>query len=167
MKPNMFTHATCLKTELVDAAAPEALQSTTETPTKLPRVLVHTRDADDKKVLTDNFDLTKVGRPVYISGLMTDAQLKMVKAAAQGVRIVSTGLPLDLAANLGKITIIRAWDKTRKDGTRTQGSTPPADYYAGRIIDSEAFEALKDSPLFVKAFHKADLDDEAEDEEGI
>ena len=129
------------------------------TPSK--NILIHSRNAEDQKVLTENFDVSILGSPRYVTGLMADAQTALVRAAAKGQRVVSTGLPLDIAASLGEVTIVRAWNKTREDGTKTQGSTPPADYFAGKIKDAEAFAILKSSAAFAKAFNTDD-DEETE-----
>ena len=150
--------------ESADASAPENFSGGTATIAKPKNILVHTRNADDQKVLTENFDISKIGNARFVTGLQTDAQTALVKAAAKGTQIVTTGLPLDIAASLGEVTVLRAWNKTREDGTKTQGSTPPADYFAGKIVDPAAFAELKASPAFAKAFNTDDdtPEDEAE-----
>lgn len=143
------------------------VESTTENTavaTPVKRVLVHTRNDEDKSVLSRNFDLSKLGKVSYVTGLTTEARMSLVKAAAAGIQIVSTGLPLDLTAELGgKVTIVRAWEKTKEDGSKSSGSIPPADYFAGKVMNPEAFARLQENPDFVAAFTKAE---EEEGEEG-
>jgi len=137
----------------------------TDTTTAAPaqrKVLIHARNEEDKKLLQDSFDLTRLGaNPRFVTGLMTDAQMSMVQAAAQGKRIVSSGLPLDIAANLGEVTIVRAWSRVKDDGSKSAGSTPPADYYARKIVDAEAFARLKESADFLAAFALGEEEAEA------
>lgn len=131
--------------------------------TSTKRVLVHTRNEEDKQVLGRNFDISKLGKPSYITGLGTEARMSLIKAAAAGVQIVSTGLPLDLTAEIGgKVTIIRAWEKTKEDGSKSSGSIPPADYFAAKVRNTEAFAALQAYPEFAKAFSAETTEDDAE-----
>lgn len=115
-------------------------------------ILVHGRSVEDLQGLKANFSLEKLGTPRFTVGLTTDAQLALREAAKNGTRIISTGLPLDISAKLGDVTIVRAWNKVREDGSRSSGATPPADFFAGQIIDAEAYATLKSSPLWAKAF---------------
>lgn len=128
-----------------------------------PRILVHVRNEDDKKVLTENFDLNKLGRPSYVVGLMGDARMALVKAAAAGIPIYSTGLPTDLLSEIGgEVTLVRAWSKTKDDGSKSSGSMPPASYFAGKVHNAEAYAELKANPLFAKAFQAPEDDEHAE-----
>ena len=75
--------------------------------------LIHTRDAADYTALSSNCDLEKVAdlRKV-VHGLSSESQMALLSAASKGTRIVTTGLPLDIAAQLGEVTVIRSWNKT-------------------------------------------------------
>lgn len=116
-------------------------------------VLVHTRNEEDAKTLAANFDLTKLGSDVrFTHGLMPSAQASLLACKETGRRIISTGLPLDIASEVGEVTLVRAWNKVREDGSKSSGATPPADYHAGKIVDAEAFAALKQLPEFAAAF---------------
>lgn len=133
----------------------------TATVTPAKRILVHTRNEEDRKVLSENFDLSKLGKPSYISGLTAEARMSLVKAAAAGIEIVSTGIPTDLLAEIGgEVTLVRAWSKQKEDGTRSSGSIPPCGYFAGKIRNPEAFAELKAHPAFAKAFNAEDTTDE-------
>lgn len=139
------------------------IESATATVAALKRILVHARNDEDKKTLTENFDLSKLGKPSYVTGLGNEARMSLIKAAAAGVQIVSTGLPLDLTAEIGgKVTIVRAWNVTKENGTKSSGSIPPADYFAGKVRNAEAFAALQAYPEFAKAFSAETTDDDAE-----
>ena len=96
-------------------------------------------------------DLRKV-----VHGLSSESQMALLSAASKGTRIVTTGLPLDIAAQLGEVTVIRSWNKTREDGSRSSGSTPPQAYFAGKILDAEAFAVLKGYSEFAAAFGKGE-----------
>lgn len=119
--------------------------------------LIHTRDAADYTALAGNCDLEKVAdlRKV-VHGLSSESQMALLSAASKGTRIVTTGLPLDIAAQLGEVTVIRSWNKTREDGSRSSGSTPPQAYFAGKILDAAAFEVLKGYSEFAAAFGKGE-----------
>lgn len=120
-------------------------------------LLIHTRTADDAKVLTDNFDLSKLGsNHKFVHGLTVEAQTALLMAKATGKRIISNGLPVDVASKLGEITMVRAWDKTREDGSRTTGASAPELYHVGKVADTEAFEKLKKYPEFADAFESFD-----------
>tara|TARA_R110001592_G_scaffold202364_4_gene451775 strand:+ start:356 stop:796 length:441 start_codon:yes stop_codon:yes gene_type:complete len=136
-----------MNTENTDTAA-------VETPTQ--KILVHTRNEDDRKVLNENFNVSKMGKPQYITGLGMEAQKALMIASIKGQRIVTTGLPLDITASLGEVTVVRAWSTEKADGSKSQGSIPPADFYAGKIVNPEAYAKLKDNPDFIAAFTKAD-----------
>jgi hypothetical protein len=129
-----------------------------ETATIAPTAaLIHTRDVADYNALTSNCDLDKVAdiRKV-VHGLSSEAQMALLSAASKGTKVVTTGLPLDIAAQLGEVTVIRSWNKTREDGSRSSGSTPPQAYFAGKVIDKEAFEILKTYSEFAAAFGKGE-----------
>ena len=142
-----------MNTENTDTAA-------VETPTQ--KILVHTRNEDDRKVLNENFNVSKMGKPQYITGLGMESQKALMIASIKGQRIVTTGLPLDITASLGEVTVVRAWSTEKADGSKSQGSIPPADFYAGKIVNPEAYANLKENPDFIAAFTKAD---EVEEEE--
>ena len=132
----------------------ENTETAVETPTQ--KILVHTRNEDDRKVLNENFNVSKMGKPQYITGLGMEAQKALMIASIKGQRIVTTGLPLDITASLGEVTVVRAWSTEKADGSKSQGSIPPADFYAGKIVNPEAYAKLKDNPDFIAAFTKAD-----------
>lgn len=140
----------------------ENTETAVETPTQ--KILVHTRNEDDRKVLNENFNVNKMGKPQYITGLGMDAQKALMVASIKGTRIVTTGLPLDITASLGEVTVVRAWSTEKADGSKSQGSIPPADFYAGKIVNPEAFAKLKDNPDFIAAFTADDAEEESGEE---
>lgn len=144
----------------------ETTATVIETPaaeTVKPRILVHVRSEDDKKILTENFAVDKLGKPSYVIGLMGDARMALVKAAAAGVKIYSTGLPTDLLSDIGgEVTILRCWAKVKDDGSKSSGSMPPTPYFAGKIHSQTAYDALKANPLFAQAFQAPEEDENAE-----
>lgn len=115
--------------------------------------LIHTRDEKDYAVLAGAFNLDKIAdlRKV-VHGLNGESRAAIIKAAAKGTPIVSTGLPVDMAADIGEVTIIRAWNVEKADGSRSQGATPPAVYSVRKVADMDAYNALKTNPDFLKAF---------------
>jgi len=131
------------------------MSTTAQTPIE---TIVHTRDEADSKLLEGAYRPNGVISRVH--GLVTASQVALQIAAKEGKRIVTTGLPLDIAGSLGRVTIVRAWDKTRPDGSRSMGSTPPQEYYAMTIKNVEAFEALEKSDLFKAAFSTSPPADE-------
>ena len=142
--------ATIARNEASEFADSGETATITETPTA---ALIHTRDAADYTALSSNCDLEKVAdlRKV-VHGLSNESQMALLSAASKGTRIVTTGLPLDIAAQLGEVTVIRSWNKIREDGYRSSGSTPPQAYFAGKVIDKDAFEILKGYEAFAAAF---------------
>ncbi len=139
-------------TTVADAPVEHSTPDTAKT-----RILVHTRNEDDRKVLNENFNVSKMGTPQYITGLGMDAQKALMIASIKGTRIVTTGLPLDITASLGEVTVVRAWSTEKADGSKSQGSIPPADFYAGKIVNAEAFASLKNDPVFIAAFTAAEV----------
>jgi len=133
---------------------------------ELPRFLLHTRDKNDRETVKESFNLDKIGKPVYISGLGADAQMAMVKAAAKNMKVVSTGIPIDIGSALGEVTILRAWDVEKADGTRSKGAKPPVDYYVGQIKNKEAYDRLKANADFELAFSSEEEDVEEDGSEG-
>lgn len=122
--------------------------------------LIHTRDEKDYGVLAAAFDIAKIADLTkVVHGLNTESRTAIIKAAAKGTRVVSTGLPVDMAAEIGEVTLIRAWSTEKTDGTRNQGSTPPALYSVRKVVDSEAYEALKNTAEFKKAFGQGEATD--------
>lgn len=124
-------------------------------------ILVHGRSVEDLQGLKSNFDLNKLGNPKFTVGLTVDSQMKLLEAAKNGTRIVSTGLPLDIAAKVGEVTIVRAWDRVREDGSKTTGSLPPVDIFSTKIHNRDAFEALKATPEWAAAFTEPEPDEPA------
>lgn len=117
------------------------------------KLLVHTRTEEDAKVLQNNFDLSKMGEtPTFVHGLTASTQASILVAKAQGKKIVTNGLPVDIAAKLGEITQIRAWDRQKEDGSRSTGTSTPEDFAVHKIKDMDAYEKLKENPLFADAF---------------
>ena len=131
------------------------MNTTAQTPIA---TLIHSRDEADSKVLDGAYK--PGGIITRVHGLVTASQVALQIAAKEGKRIVTTGLPLDIAGTLGRVTIVRAWDKTRPDGSRSMGSSAPQEYYAMTIKNSEAFEALEKSAQFQAAFGDQPPDDE-------
>jgi len=130
------------------------------------KFLLHSKNDEDKALIKGAFDLSKIGTPSYVCGLGTDAQMAMVKAALTGTKIMTTGLPIDIAASLGEITQIRAWNVVKKDGTTSAGSKLPVDYYVGAIGNREAYDRIKSNPDFVAAFSAEQADAVEESESG-
>lgn len=126
--------------------------ATTETPTK-GKVLIHTRNEAEAETFKKNFDVSKLGDDIrFVHGLLPTAQASMMACAETGRRLISTGLPLDIAASIKEVTVARCWDKVKEDGSRSSGSTPPVCHFASVIVDREAYEALKALPEFNLAF---------------
>lgn len=141
-----------------------AVETAAETAVAEPKkFLLHTRDADDKELVKKNFDLSTIGKPSYVSGLTDNTKMALMQAKMDGVKVVTTALPIDIASTIGEITIVRAWSGTKKDGSTYSGCQAPADFHVGRIGNREAFDEIKSNPLFVKAF-AAVQDEEEEDQ---
>jgi len=133
---------------------------TTETVAEPQNVLIHTRDAADAKVLLENFDINKLDpngvKARYTTGLTLETRTALLSAHSKGTRIISSGMPLDIAAEIGLITQIRAWNKERADGTRTSGCQSPVLIYAGKVKSMDAYNALIATPEFAACFGKTD-----------
>ena len=138
------------------AAKSDAPKEPAKPEKKTGPVLIHTRDEADQKTLLDNIDINTLGSEVeYVHGLLPESQVNLLMAAKLGTRIVTTGMPLDIASKVGEVTVARAWDVTKTDGTRSRGCQPPQQYFAGRVYDQAAFDALKNSEAFKKVFTAA------------
>jgi hypothetical protein len=136
------------------------------TENQLPPAVLHTRDKSDYDALISNFSIDKIaGQVKIVHGLTSESQMALLRAASKGTRIVTTGLPVDIASQLGEIMVIRSWDKERPDGTRTRGCTAPATYCVRKVIATqeaaEAYARLKESPDFKEAFGAGEADSEA------
>jgi hypothetical protein len=134
--------------------------------TELPPAVLHTRDKADYDALTSNFSINKIaGQVKIVHGLTSESQMALLRAANKGTRIVTTGLPVDIASKLGEIMVIRSWDKERPDGTRTRGCTTPAIYCIKKVLETEeaaaAYARLKESADFKEAFGAGEAEDEA------
>jgi len=123
-------------------------------------ILVHTRDAADAKTLLENFDINKLDpagvKARYTTGLTLETRTALLSAHSKGTRIVTSGLPLDIAAEIGEVTLIRAWNKERADGTRTSGCQSPVLYFAAKVKSPDAMAALKATPEFAACFGSKD-----------
>lgn len=121
-------------------------------------VLIHTRKEEEASLLKNNFDLNALGdNHRFVFGLSRDTQRALTKAADKGWKIVSNGLPVDIASELGEITIIRAWDITKDDGSRSTGTSTPKVHYIGEVTDFDAYERLKSNEDFIAAFERVDI----------
>lgn len=132
-----------------------------DTPAAEPiNILVHTRDAADAKTLLENFDVNKLDpagvKARYTTGLTLETRTALMNANSKGTRIITTGLPLDIAAEIGEVTQIRAWNKQRPDGTKTSGCQSPVRYFSGKVKSPEAMAALKATPEFAACFGASD-----------
>ena len=128
-------------------------------------ILVHARDAADAKVLLENFDINKLDPngviARYTTGLTAETRQALSNASRKGTRIVSTGVPLDIAADIGEVTVVKVWDYQRDDGRRSRGGPYAVNYFAGRIKDVKLFNILKQTEAFKAAFtscKSSDLD---------
>lgn len=129
------------------------------TETELPKLLVHTRTEEDAKLLQDNFNLNVLGKDhKFVHGLSRSTQTAIAKAAIRGHRVISNGLPVDIASEIGEVTIVRAWDVTKDDGSRSTGTSTPITYSVRAVADEEAYERLKQNPDFAAAFASDDED---------
>lgn len=124
---------------------------------KPTKVIVHARDEDELKTLKGQFDFPTAGLVIdqTVFGLSPETQAELILASRLGTPIYTTGLPVDIAAKLGEgIVQVRAWDKTRSDGTRSSGCTAPTRYAILNIQDSEAYKRLAENPDFQAALGK-------------
>jgi hypothetical protein len=70
----------------------------------LPPAIIHCRDAADEATLTETFDLSKVaGATKIVHGLANATQLALLNSASKGTKVITTGMPLDVAAQLGDV----------------------------------------------------------------
>lgn len=148
--------------EIVGAGAGDDVNNDGDAPVELEPAIIHTRDEADYTALAGSFDLTRIaGKTKLVHGLTTPTRVALLSAAAKGTRVITTGLPTDMAAELGEITVVRAWSKTREDGSKSSGSTPPAVYSVRKVVDPEAYARLKESDDFKAAFGQGEPTDSA------
>lgn len=122
--------------------------------------VLHTRNADDQALIKGAFDLSRIGKPSYVTGLGDDTKLALMKAALNGTKVVSTNLPIDIASTLGEVTLIRAWSVAKADGSTSSGSKAPVDYLVRQIQNREAYDRVKSNPDFIAAFSAEQTDEE-------
>jgi hypothetical protein len=115
--------------------------------------IVHCRDEAERKTLENVMpEALKNARVVF--GLTVPTQAELIAAVRCGDEIITTGLPLDVASSLGKVTVLRAWDKALPGGGRSTGCQPPRTLATMEIMDEEAYAELIASPLYLKAIGK-------------
>jgi hypothetical protein len=117
--------------------------------------LLHVRDEQELNTLK-NVMPSAVADAQVVFGLTLPTQVAIGTAKGEGKEIVTTGLPLDVAATIGKVTVIRAWDKALPGGGRSTGCQPPKNIAAMEIMDMEAYKELIESPLYLKAIGKGE-----------
>ena len=115
--------------------------------------LIHCRDEAELNVLKSVMPQAIVGAKV-VFGLTQPTQDELRIANRVGDTIITTGLPLDVASALGKVTVLRAWDKVLPGGGRSSGCMPPKHIATMEIMDEEAYAELLSSPLYLKAIGK-------------
>jgi len=121
------------------------------------KVLVHTRTEAEGKLLADCPNVAKMGESrKFVHGLTASTQAAILVAKAQGKKIITNGLPVDIASQLGEITQIPAWDRIKDDGSRSTGTGTPVDYAIHKIKDVDAYNQLKQNPLFADAFESTE-----------
>lgn len=128
--------------------------------TPVNRILVHTRSKEDCEILKEQFNISKHGNPTYVYGLGMNTQKQLMLATIKGEKIFTSGLPLDISAECGELTVVRAWKTEKTDGTKSSGSVPPVNYYVGKIVNAEAYAKLKLDPNFLEAFTSTESEEE-------
>lgn len=121
----------------------------------LPPAVIHCRDAADETTLKDTFDLSKIaGEVKIVHGLDGVTKAAMLLASAKGTRIVTTGMPLDIAASIGEVTVIKTWAaRTTNEGNKYPArSEVPVVISVRKVLDKEAYARLKESEDFALAF---------------
>ena len=112
--------------------------------------LLHVRDENELNMLKNVVPQTVAGAKV-VFGLTAPTQGELIAANRLGDKIITTGLPLDVASTLGKVTVVRAWDKVLPGGGRSTGCQAPRTLATMEIMDEEAYAELIQSPLYLKA----------------
>lgn len=115
--------------------------------------IVHCRDEAERKTL-ENVMPEALKNAKVVFGLTVPTQAELIAANRCGDDIVTTGLPLDVASQLGKVTVLRAWDKALPGGGRSTGCQPPRVIATMEVMDEEAYRLLIESPLYLKAIGK-------------
>lgn len=114
------------------------------------QTLLHVRDEAELNVLKSVTPSTVAGAKI-VFGLTAPTQGELIAANRLGDKIITTGLPLDVASTLGKVTVVRAWDKILPGGGRSTGCQAPRILATMEIMDEEAYAELIQSPLYLKA----------------
>lgn len=112
--------------------------------------LIHCRDEAELNVLK-NVMPAIIENAKVVFGLTVPTQVELISAKKDGAEITTTGLPLDVASSVGKVTVVRAWDKMLPGGGRSTGCQPPKNIAAVEIMDADAWQQLQSHPLFMKA----------------
>lgn len=112
--------------------------------------LLHVRDENELNMLKNVVPNT-VANAKVVFGLTAPTQGQLIAANELGNKIITTGLPLDVASQLGKVTVVRAWDKVLPGGGRSTGCQAPRILATMEIMDEEAYAELIQSPLYLKA----------------
>lgn len=115
--------------------------------------LIHCRDEAELNILKSVMPSAVAGAKV-VFGLTTPTQVELQLAARVGDSITTTGLPLDVASALGKVTVLRAWDKVLPGGGRSSGCMAPKHIATMEVMDEAAYAELLSSPLYLKAIGK-------------
>jgi len=115
--------------------------------------LIHCRDEAELNVLKNVMPAAVAGAKI-VFGLTTPTQVELQLAARAGDAITTTGLPLDVASALGKVTVLRAWDKILPGGGRSSGCMAPKHIATMEVMDEVAYAELIQSPLYLKAVGK-------------
>jgi hypothetical protein len=87
-----------------------------------------------------------------VMGLSPESQLSLMMAAQNGVKILSSGLPVDVAAKINEFYQKRYWNTVRADGSTSSGSTPEVLNFVAVVKNQDAYERLKSNALFNAAF---------------
>ncbi len=101
---------------------------------------------------SDLFNVNAPANSKTIMGLSAESQLSLMLAAQNGVKIISSGLPVDVATKINEFYQKRHWNTVRADGSTSSGSTPEVLNFAAVVKNPDAYERLKQNALFNAAF---------------
>ena len=116
--------------------------------------IIHTRTEAEARVMKDKGKHTGL----FVYGLTEDVKKKLMIACVKGRPIITNGLPLDLAKELGPITLQRCWSTEKSDGVRD-----PERVIVLKIRDEEKFNAL----VTTDAYKEAVVSDSMEEDEEL
>jgi hypothetical protein len=112
--------------------------------------LLHVRNEEELRTLNAVIPAAIAGCEV-VFGFTALSKAKMLDHKAEGGKLLTTGLPLDMAAEIGQVTVLRAWDKVLAGGGRSMGSQPAKEVTTLTIVNQKAYEAMLLTPEYQKA----------------